>query len=92
MTWEWWVWLGLIAITFGLLESRAFRHPDRQWTLSRTVATAGAKWPLSIGLWGMFFGGLLVHFFWHFCPPGVMQGIFPTTHGPLALLSLIKGG
>ena len=74
MTWLWWViWFPLAIGSFGLIEAYALRHPDRQWTLSQTIATIGAKWPLSIGLWGIFFGGLMVHFFWHFCPPGTLS-------------------
>jgi hypothetical protein len=62
--------LGLIwAIGFfALVEGYALRHPDRQWTLSRTIATIGEAWPLSIWLCGAFAGGLAVHFFWHWCP------------------------
>ena len=74
MTWPWLIWLIAVGISFALLERYAFKHPDREWTLSRTIATIGAKWPLSIALFGMFFGGLLVHFFWYFCPPGITQG------------------
>jgi len=76
MAWIWWaVWFPLTIVSFGVFEAYALKHPDRQWTLSRTIATAGAKWPLSIGLWGMFFGGLMVHFFWHFgCDIGPTGG------------------
>lgn len=70
MTWMWGIWFAVAIGLFAVFEGYALKHPDRQWTLSRTIATIGAKWPLSIGLWGMFFGGLLVHFFWHFCPAG----------------------
>ena len=66
MNWMWIVWLLVVAISFALIEGWAIKHPQRQWTLSRTIATWGARWPLSIALWGMLFGGLLVHFFWHF--------------------------
>lgn len=73
LTWMWLViWFPLAIGSFTVIEAYAIRHPQRQWTLSRTIANAGAKWPLSIGLWGMFFGGLMVHFFWHFgCDLGV---------------------
>ncbi len=68
MTWMWWaVWFPLTIGSFALIEGYALKHGDRQWTLSRTIATVGEKWPLSIALFGAFFGGLLVHFFWHFC-------------------------
>jgi hypothetical protein len=66
MSWLWWVvWFPLVIGSFGVIEAYAFRHPDRQFTLSRTMATLGAKFPLSIALLGMLFGGLLVHFYWH---------------------------
>lgn len=66
MNWMWIVWLLVVAVSFIVIERYAIQHPEKQWTLSRTIATWGARWPLSIGLWGMFFGGLMVHFFWHF--------------------------
>ena len=75
MTWMWLIWFLIAGGSFAFFEGYAFKHPDRQWTLSRTIATLGAKWPLSIALWGMFFGGLLTHFFWHFgCDIGVVIG------------------
>ena len=68
-SWRWWaIWWPLAIGSFGLIEGFALRHPDRQWTLSATIAWLGAKFPLTIGFFGMFFGGLMVHFFWHFCP------------------------
>jgi hypothetical protein len=66
--WYWWaLWALLFAVSFALLERYAFAHPDRQWTLSRVMATLGARFPLSLVVWGIFIGGLSVHFFWHFC-------------------------
>ena len=59
--------LGAIAF-FAWFESRAFRHPDRQNTLSRAIYTIGSTWPLSIWIMGAFAGGLAVHLFWHWCP------------------------
>ncbi len=61
--------VGAIAF-FTVVEGYAFRHPDRQNTLSRTVYDIGSKFPLSIWIMGVFAGGLAVHFFWHWCPPG----------------------
>lgn len=61
--------LGAILF-FAYFEARAFKHPERQNTLSRYIYNIGSNWPLSIWLMGMFAGGLAVHFFWHFCPPG----------------------
>jgi hypothetical protein len=64
-----WIILTLIAIAaFAYFEVRAFRHADRQNTLSRTIYNVGSKWPLSIWIMGVFSGGLAVHFFWHWCP------------------------
>jgi hypothetical protein len=64
-----WIILTLLAIAaFAWFEARAFRHPDRQNTLSRTIYDIGATWPLSIWIMGVFAGGLAVHFFWHWCP------------------------
>lgn len=84
-----WLIAVLVAIlVFAVLEARAFRHPDRQNTLSRTIFDLGAKWPLSIFIMGMFAGGLAVHFFWHWCPPGSIStgSLFP------ALMRLQIGG
>jgi hypothetical protein len=56
------------VLWFAYFEARAFRHPDRQNTLSRFIFNLGQSWPLSIFLMGMLAGGLAVHFFWHWCP------------------------
>jgi len=70
-----WIVLTLLAIAaFAWLEARAFRHPDRQNTLSRTIYDIGSKWPLSIWIMGVFCGGLAVHFFWHWDPNCVPPG------------------
>lgn len=74
---EVWIWLiGLAAavIFFAAVESLAFRHPERQWTLSRGIATMGKNFPLSIWICGVFAGGLAVHFWWHYCPFGTSVG------------------
>lgn len=64
-----WIIGTLAAILFfAYFEARAFKHPERQNTLSRSIYLLGSKWPLSIFLMGMFAGGLAVHFFWHWCP------------------------
>ncbi len=62
--------IGIVAtiLYFACFEARAFRHPDRQNTLSRFIFNLGQSWPLSIFLMGMLAGGLAVHFFWHWCP------------------------
>jgi hypothetical protein len=66
-TWIWLAWFFAVCISFAFIEGYFLRYPERGWTLSRTIATIGQRWPLSIALFGMFFGGLMVHFFWHFC-------------------------
>ncbi len=66
-----WIFGTLAAICFfAVFEGLAFRWPQRYNTLSRAIYNISAKWPLSIFLMGMFCGGLAVHFFWHWCPPG----------------------
>lgn len=64
--------IGTIAaiLFFIIFEARAFRHPDRQNTLSRAIYNVGASWPLSIWIMGVLAGSLATHFFWHFCPVG----------------------
>lgn len=66
-----WIILTLLAILlFIMFETFAFRWPKRFGTLSSAIYTLGSTWPLSIWIMGMFAGGLAVHFFWHWCPPG----------------------
>lgn len=72
-----WILLGLAWLAaFIFFEVRALRDPKnpKRMTLSRFVFTVGAKFPLSIFLMGMVVGGLAVHFFWHWCPPGSISG------------------
>jgi uncharacterized integral membrane protein len=66
-----WPWIvgGLVFLVFfAIFEYRGLAHWQRQHSLSRFVWIIGQKWPLSIALWGLVFGGLLVHFFWNWCP------------------------
>ena len=71
-----WIILTFLAIaSFAYFEARAFRHPDRQNTLSRTIYNIGATWPLSIWIMGAFAGGLATHFFWHWCPALMAPGV-----------------
>lgn len=64
-----WIVSALCAIlVFAIGENYAFRHGDRQNTLSRWIFNMGKTWPLSIYLMGFLSGGLAVHFFWHWCP------------------------
>jgi hypothetical protein len=63
----WLAWLLAVAASFALLESLAFRYADGI-TLSRTIYDANQAFPLIGPLLGVLFGGLLVHFFWHWDP------------------------
>lgn len=55
---------------FAIVEGMAFKHPERINSLSRAIYDLGSNFPLSIWVCGVFTGGLAVHFFWHWCPPG----------------------
>jgi hypothetical protein len=82
-----WIIGTLIAIGFfAVVESYAFKHPERQNTLSMAIYTIGSKWPLSIWLMGVFCGALATHFFWHFCPPGSIST------GAFEVLRAVLGG
>ena len=82
MNTPWIIGTFLAVAFFAYFEARAFRHPERQNTLSHAVYEIGATWPLSIFLMGMFAGGLAVHFFWHWCPAGsVSTGMLRTIVG-----------
>lgn len=84
-----WVIGILIAIAFFVwFEARAFRWPDRQNSLSRWVYDIGAKFPLAIWIMGAFAGGLAVHFFWHWCPPGSVSTGWILDHWPPLLANL----
>jgi hypothetical protein len=76
MNTPWIIWLLLIVVSFTVLEAYAFKHPERENTLSRFIATVGLKFPLSLVMFGMLFGGLAVHFYWPFCPL-----LMPPGHG-----------
>lgn len=64
MAWLWIIWFVFCFGLFAVFERYAVRHKDRQWTLSETMAYAGRTWPLSIGLFCLFIGVLLGHFYW----------------------------
>lgn len=64
----WTGWLLAIVISFGLIEGLAIAWGDT--TLSRYVWEISLKWPLIMVLYGMVAGGLAVHFWWHWSPPG----------------------
>jgi hypothetical protein len=73
-TWMWAIGLVSAMIFFAAVEGLAFRHPERQWTLSKTIAYIGATWPLSIWICGVFAGSLATHFYWHYCPAFAVTG------------------
>lgn len=62
--------VGAVAalIYFAAFEVYAFKHPERQNTLSRSVYNLGKSWPLSIFLLGLLIGALATHFYWSWCP------------------------
>ena len=60
----WILWLLAIILSFWALEYFAFRYPSRENTLSHAVSSMGAKFPLSIAIFGMVIGILLAHWFW----------------------------
>lgn len=64
MIWSWILGAVISVAWFAVFETISFNHPDRMNTLSRSVATLGARWPLSIFLLGLFVGVLASHFFW----------------------------
>ena len=72
MIWVWLGWFSLTVILFAIFETYALK--TGRMTLSRFTFTIGLRWPLFLVLWGMIVGGLAVHFFWHWCPPGSGQG------------------
>jgi ABC-type proline/glycine betaine transport system permease subunit len=70
----WMLWLAAIVASFAVLEAFAFKHPTRSNTLSRTIATMGETFPLSIAIFGIIIGILLAHFFWAWCASPLMPG------------------
>jgi hypothetical protein len=71
----WVIWWGFAIVSFGVLETYAFKYPQRSDTLSRFMWKIGQSWPLSIALLGALFGGLLVHFYWNWCPALMPPGV-----------------
>lgn len=83
---QWFLALGaffaLGLVLFAIFEKRGMQHvagarayvPGEPVSLSYAVWYVGSHFPLSICafgfLFGLLFGGLSVHFFWHWCPPG----------------------
>ena len=69
-------WLGLGWLEFGYFEARALSASAKpgQITLSMFIYTVSSKFPLALATGclalGYFWGSLLTHFLWHWCPPG----------------------
>lgn len=68
----WTAWLLAIVTSFAVLETWAIA--ERGTTLSRFIYEVGHAWPLFLVFLGALFGGLAVHFFWHWSPPGSENG------------------
>jgi hypothetical protein len=64
--WSWVVWLGLFIALFAVNEGYAIAKG--KLTLSAGTWNVFKAWPPIAVLFGMVFGGLAVHFFWHWCP------------------------
>lgn len=64
--WVWAAWLATIALSFAVLESLSWHDV----TFSRFMWNMTENWPLWAYLWGNLTGGLAVHFWWHWSPPG----------------------
>jgi len=59
----------LMAVVF-LVAYEVWALATGRRTLSRMIYDANTAWPLLSTLVGLVVGGLLVHFFWHYCPAG----------------------
>jgi len=64
----WALWLAAFVGAFAILEGYAIK--SGRATLSLSTWRLFQKWPLIAVVFGMVFGGLAVHFFWHWCPAG----------------------
>lgn len=62
MSMVWVGWLIFFAASFAGFEAYALKY-DKP-TLSRTVWNASKAWPPLGVVFGIFMGGLAVHFFW----------------------------
>jgi hypothetical protein len=68
----WTIWIVLLALSFAALETWAIMTAGT--TLSRYIYEISHAWPLFIWFAGVLVGGLAVHFFWHWSPPGSENG------------------
>lgn len=64
--WIWTLWIVGIAVSFAVLEFLGWNT----LTLSRYVFNLSHAWPLFVYLCGNLTGGLAVHFWWQWNPPG----------------------
>lgn len=70
------IWLAIGWAAFAYFEAKGLRHDSTAGyiTLSYFVYRVTSAWPPSIFLLGngvgLFWGGLMVHFWWHWCPVG----------------------
>jgi hypothetical protein len=64
----WTGWLLAVAVSFAVIEGLAMASGGT--TLSRYVWEVSLAWPPLLVLYGMVVGGLAVHFWWHWSPPG----------------------
>jgi hypothetical protein len=66
----WIAGLGVAVGYFTWWEWYAFVNPAQEATLSMTIYNLTTAWPPAIFIMGQFTGGLAVHFWWHWAPPG----------------------
>lgn len=66
--WYWACWLGAIVISFAVPEALALANGGE--TFSAFMWQTTLAWPIWEFLWGVLIGGLAVHFWWHWSPPG----------------------
>jgi hypothetical protein len=66
----WMIGLGAAIAYFAFWEWDAFVNPNSVATLSMSVYRLTTSWPPAIFIMGQFTGGLAVHFWWHWAPPG----------------------
>lgn len=66
--WFWGVWLAAIVLTFAVPE--IFALVNNGTTFSSFMAGTQTKWPLWELVWGLVIGGVGVHCWWHWVPPG----------------------
>jgi hypothetical protein len=73
LAYVWTGWLLFLIGSFGFFEGVALtRHG---LSLSMYTWIASEKWPPLIWICGALTGGLAVHFWWHWAPPGNLNGI-----------------